>query len=406
MKKKLVTVRKLRLFKIRTGWIKLRMSGALAFLTIFFILLLVFSCKKGNNPEEPYTPTPYQIDIPFGFPNKLNIPDDNPMTVEGVELGRYLFYDGRLSGRTHPDSLMTCATCHRQERSFEAGIDHPMFPGGHPIGLSGIKTHHYMLPLVNLVWNFSGYEWIGAIYADNANENMRNIEDIVRLTVLAKDEIDGDTARTAALFQSLPGYPELFKKAFGSDQVTFKNIERAIAQFVRTLISANSRFDKYMRGELQLNQSELNGFVLFTTEEGADCFHCHGGFGNPLFTTHLFYNDGKDSIFTDPMDRFLITSDPMDIGGYKATTLRNIELQAPYMHDGRFETLEEVIEFYSHQVVWSPSISPLMHHVNRGGIQLTPGEKEDLLNFIRSLRDDDFLSNPDFSKPQKFPDEQ
>ena len=368
------------------------------------ILMLQASCSKPE-PEKPYEPTPYIIDIPFAFPTNLNIPTDNPMTIEGVELGRYLFYDGRLSGRTHPDSLMTCATCHRQERSFEAGIDHPDFPGGHPIGISGLKTHHFMLPMVNLVWNYSGYGWNGFLYPENPIEDLRNIEDFVRLAVIAKDEIDGDTTRVAALFQTIPGYPELFGKAFGSDKITFSNIERAIAQFVRTLISANSKFDRYMRGTEQLSQSELNGYVLFTTEEGADCFHCHGGFGNPLFTTHLFYNNGKDTVFTDPMDRFMITNDPMDIGNYKASTLRNIELQAPYMHDGRFATLEEVIDYYSHYVQWSPSISPLMHHVNRGGVQLIPSEKEDLLNFIKALRDDEFLVNPDFAKPDKFPDE-
>ena len=187
---------------------------------------------------------------------------------------------------------------------------------------------------------------------------MQNIEDFVRLAVVAHDEMDGDTNRVVHLFQSIPGYPELFGRAFGSEKITFKNIERAIAQFVRTLISANSKFDRYIQGEVQLSQSELNGYVLFTTEEGADCFHCHGGFGNPLFTTNLFYNNGKDSIYTDPMDRYQITKDPMDRGAYKATTLRNIEVQGPFMHDGRFKTLEEVIEFYSHEVVWSPEVDP------------------------------------------------
>jgi len=377
--------------------------------SLFILLILLgttFSCNKDNVEEPNYEPTPYQIEIPFGFPTKLNIPEDNPLTVEGIELGRYLFYDGRLSGRTHPDSLMSCATCHRQERSFEAGIDHPDFPGGHPVGLTGIKTHHVMLPMVNLVWNTSGYGWNGFLYPDNPDENMRNIEDFVRLAVIAEDEINGDTTRVKQLIQSIEGYPELFAKAFGSETVTFTNIERAIAQFVRTLISTNSKFDKYMRGEVQLNQSELNGYVLFTTEEGADCFHCHGGFGNPLFTTNLFYNNGKDTIFTDPMDRFSVSADPMDKGGYKATTLRNILVQGPYMHDGRFETLEEVIEFYSHEVKWSPGISPLMHHVNRGGVQLLPSEKEDLLNFIKTLHDEEFLTNPEFSKPVKFPDQQ
>jgi cytochrome c peroxidase len=373
-------------------------------LLVVSLSLLLVSCKKDDEPE-PYTPTPYTIDIPFGFPTELNIPDDNPMTVEGVELGRYLFYDGRLSGRTDPDSLMSCSTCHRQERSFEAGVDHPDFPGGFPHGITGKPTHHVMLPMINLVWNRNGYGWNGFLYPENPNPNLRNIEDFVRLAVVAEDEIDGDTARVAALFQSIPGYPELFRKAFGSDKVTFKNIERAIAQFVRTLISANSKFDKYMRGEVQLTQSELHGYVLFTTEEGADCFHCHGGYGNPLFTTHLFYNNGKDTVFTDPSDRFSVTGDEMDRGAYKATTLRNIEVQGPYMHDGRFATLEEVIEFYSHGLKQSPYVNPLMHHINDGGVQLTPQEKEDLLNFIKTLRDDEFMTNPAFSRPEKFPDE-
>ena len=369
------------------------------------ILLCFYGCKE-EVQEDMHTTTPYIIDIPFGFPNKLNVPSDNPMTVEGVKLGRYLFYDGRLSGRTHPDSLMSCATCHRQERSFEAGIDHPDFEGGFPHGISGLQTHHVMLPMINLVWNHSGYGWNGFLYPTNPVEELRNIEDFVRLAVLAKDEIDGDTAIVASLFQGIHGYPELFYEAFGSEKVTFKNIERAIAQFVRTLISANSKFDKYMRGEVQLTPSELNGYVLFTTEEGADCFHCHGGFGNPLFTTNLFYNNGKDTVFTDPMDRFHITGDPMDKGAYKATTLRNIEVQGPYMHDGRFETLEEVIEFYSQGVQLTPYVDPLMHHVNSGGVQLIESEKKDLLNFIKTLRDDAFMTNPEFSKPDKFPDEE
>ncbi len=380
------------------------MKSARIYIVFIALAFGLSSCDKGSEVA-PHQPTPYNFDIPFGFPTVLNIPDNNPMTIEGVELGRYLFYDGRLSGRTHPDSLMSCATCHRQESAFDVGIDHPDFPGGFPHGITGLQTHHVVLPMINLVWNKTGYGWNGFLYPTNPNPKLRNLEDFVRLAVLAPDEIDGDTTQIKALLQSIPGYPELFEKAFGTDKITFSNIEKAIAQFVRTLVSADSRFDKYMRGELQLTRSELNGYVLFTTEEGADCFHCHGGFGNPLFTTHLFYNDGKDTLFTDPMDRFSITGDPMDIGGYKATTMRNIEFQGPYMHDGRFETLEEVIDFYSTGVTNSPSISPLMHHVANGGVRLTPTEREDLLNFIRTLRDDSFLTNPEYAKPDLFPDQ-
>lgn len=378
-------------------------------LTLAILILFAFSsCVKESIeiPQQPHNPTLYDIVVPYGFPTKMNIPEDNPMTVEGIELGRYLFYDGRLSGRTDPDSLMSCATCHRQEKSFEAGLDHPDFRKGQPQGLTGLRTNHVTLPLINLVWNNTGYGWNGFLYPDNPEMDMRNLEDFVRLSVIAEDEINGDTATVVDLIQSIDGYPELFNKAFGSDRVTFKNIERSIAQFVRTLISANSKFDKYLRGEVQLSQSELNGFVLFTTEEGADCFHCHGGGGNPLFTTHLFYNNGKETTFNDPLDRLSISGDPMDYGAYKATTIRNIELQGPYMHDGRFETLEEVIEMYSHNVVLTPYINPLMHHVNDNGVQLTATEKKDLLNFIHSLYDEDFITNRKFSKPDKFPDQQ
>ena len=376
------------------------------FLAIIFCSIFWHACEKDSAEiVSEYKARPYDIEIPFGFPNKLNIPFDNPMTIEGIELGRYLFYDGRLSGRTHPDSLMSCASCHLQENAFECGVDHPVFQGGFTHGLSGEPTHHVMLPLVNLVWNYTGYLWDGRIYPENPETHYRNIEDLVWMGVVAPHEMAGDTNRVKDLFQSIPGYPLLFKYAFGSDQVSMRNINRAIAQFVRTLISANSRFDKYMRGEVQLSASELNGFVLFTTEEGADCFHCHGGFGNPLFTTNLFYNNGKDTIFDDPYDRYSVSGDPNTRGAYKATTLRNIELTGPYMHDGRYQTLEEVIEFYSHGLVWSPQADPLMHHIINGGTQLTAQEKTDLIAFIKTLRDDEFLTNPDFAKPDKFPDE-
>ncbi len=373
------------------------------FCPLFISSILFSSCTKTIDPE-PYTPTPYQIDIPYGFPTKLNIPQDNPMTVEGIELGRILFYDGRMSGRTHPDSLMSCATCHIQSNSFETGINHPVFTGGFTHGLTGKPTPHVTLPLINLVWNSNGYLWNGKISENNPDQRFRNIEDLVWMGVVAEHEMAGDTNITTALIASIPGYPELFRKAFGTPDVTMNRISKAVAQFVRTLISSNSNFDKYMRGQYQLSPEELRGFVLFTTEEGADCFHCHGGFGNPLFTTNLFYNNGKDTDFSDPLDRYGITGNPTDKGAYKATTLRNIELTGPYMHDGRFATLDEVIEFYSHDVQNSPYINPLMHHVASSGVQLTPNEKADLMAFIKTLKDEEFLTNPSFSRPANLPE--
>jgi cytochrome c peroxidase len=362
------------------------------------------SCRKSTE-EKGIPATPYTIEIPFGFPKKLNIPADNPMTVEGVELGRYLFYDGRMSGRTDPDSLMSCSTCHIQANSFTCGIDNPAFEGGHPHGVTGIPTPHYMLPLINLVWNSSGYLWNGFVSNNNPDPRYRNIESIVYMSVIALHEMNSDTTRSVEVISGIPGYAELFKKAFGTPDVTFDRISKAIAQFIRTLTSTNSRFDKYMRGELQLTPAELNGFVLLSTEQGGDCFHCHGGSGNPLFTTNLFYNNAKDSVFTDTRDRYSVTHDPMNTGAYKAPTLRNVELTAPYMHDGRFKTLDEVIDFYSGGLINSPYVDPLMHYINSGGAQLTSSEKADLKAFIHALRDDEFLTNLAFSRPEKLPGE-
>ena len=376
-------------------------------LLLLGLLLTLVSCTEKPTPD-PYTPTPYSITIPGYFPTNINIPEDNPMTVEGVELGRYLFYDGRMSGRTQKDSLMSCGTCHLQSQGFDLGLGNARFPDGHPVGLSGTATPHYPLPLVNLIWNEKGYLWNGMVSETGPNPEYKDLEDLVWMGVVAPHEMAGDTNQTKALIQNISGYKELFEKAFGSDVVTMENINRAVAQFVRTLISSNSKFDRYMRGEEQLTEEELSGFVLFTTEEGGDCFHCHGGAGNPLFTTNGFYNNGKDAEFTgvfeDPRDRFHITGDPMDLGAYKATTLRNIALGGPYMHDGRFETLDQVIDFYAHNLVWSEYIDPLMHHIGTQGNQLLPWEKANLKAFINTLRDTVLTTNPTFSPPITFPD--
>jgi cytochrome c peroxidase len=394
---KLAIVAQRQVIKRKQTWILMLLTG---------MLVALISCKKDPPEEDPWTPTPYEITIPRHFPTRLNIPADNPMTVEGVTLGRYLFYDGRISGRTDPDSMMSCATCHLQSRSFECGIDHPKYTGGRTFGVTGIPTPHYMMPLINMVWVGNGYLWSGMVNPGNPSPEMRQLEDLTWMGITAPHEMYSDTACAAALIAQTKGYPALFRKAFGSERVTAKNMGRAIAQFVRTLISSDSKFDRYLKGEVQLSPRELSGYVLFMTELGGDCFHCHGGEGNPLFTTNLFYNNGKDSVFTDSRDHTLVTADPADLGAYKAPTLRNLVFTAPYMHDGRFSTLDEVIDFYSSGIVWSPTISPLMHHVKDGGVQLTPIEKSDLKAFLLTLTDSTFVTNPDFGRPAKMPDEQ
>ena len=347
------------------------------FATLFWIILMVLpSCKPVQ--EEPYQPTPYELPRPSYFPTKNNIPADNPMTEEGVALGRKLFYDARLSGRDGTDGIRSCSSCHHQEKSFEYGA---------PTG-----THHAMLPLINLAWNRTGLGWNGGV---------ATLEDMVLAAVTSPVEINADTNQVVRYLQKTDDYPELFEKAFGSRNITFVNVERAIAQFVRSLVSSDSKFDRYLRGEEELTEDELAGYELFCTEEGADCFHCHGGGGLALMTTNLFYNNGLDNEFTDPEDRAAITGSHWDKGAYKAPTLRNIAVSAPYMHDGRFNTLDEVIDFYSEGVKDSENINPLMHHVMDGGVQLTDREKAQLKAFLNTLTDEHFLNNPNHSAPNQ-----
>lgn len=309
---------------------------------VILLLVLAVSCKP--QAEEPYQATPYELPTPLFFPTQNNIPADNPMTVEGVALGEKLFFEER-----------SCAMCHRKEHAFEMG------PEG---TLAHLGTAHTMLPLINLVWNTTGLGWKGQV---------ATLEAMVYAAYTDPLEINADTAEVVKQLRQSEVYPVLFKKAFGTDEITFVRVEKAIAQYVRSLVFANSKFDRYLRGEAQLTQDELNGYLLFTTENGADCFHCHGGGSNALFTTNLRYNNGLDAISNDT---------------FKAPTLRNIALTAPYMHDGRFSTLDEVIDFYSEGVQYSEQISPLMHHVMQGGVQLTPLEKQQLKAFLNTLTDE------------------
>jgi cytochrome c peroxidase len=387
-------------------------------LFLFSSLLLGFAaCEKGPVVEAPFKATPYTFNIPHGFPTDLNIPEDNPMTVEGIALGRYLFYDGHLSGRDHPDSLMTCARCHVQEYAFEIPSNDPQFTDGHPFGLTGVYTPHYPLPLFNLVWNNKGYLWNGMISESNTQlgipaygipaepqYHLRNIESLVWMGIVAKHEMHGSIERTVNMIKSIPMYPPLFKAAFGTEEINIDRISKAIAQFIRTIVSADAKFDKKLRGEANFTDAENRGLALFTTEEGADCFHCHGEAGNPLMTTNNFYNNALDTLFNDPRDRYAVTKNPKDRGAYKAPTLRNIELTGPYMHDGRFKTLEEVINFYSEGLQYSEYAHSLMHKLappNEIGAMLNPQEKADLKAFLLTLTDQTLLTNPAYSDPFK-----
>lgn len=331
-----------------------------------FLLLFLHACSDPEHPgpdQQDFAPTPYGLDYPQHFPI-LQLPKDNPPTVEGVKLGRMLYYDKKLSANG-PKQGLSCASCHEQSLAFTAEA-----------------TGMQVLPHINLGWN-SAFLWEGKVYG--------SLEDIMEFEV--RDFFQTDLS----MLRDDPAYPQLYKEAFGDEEITLGRTTQALAQFFRRLISANSKYDRYLNGEEALNTSELKGMDLFFSEKG-DCFHCHT---SPLMTDNRFHNIGLDAAFSGiDRGRFNFTGDPGDMGKFKSPTLRNIELTAPYMHDGRFETLEEVIEFYNSGIAWSETLDPLMTKPGKNiRLGLTEEEKAQLLAFLKTLTDDSFLNNPELSNP-------
>lgn len=331
------------------------MKKLITFIALLLLLtasVYLVSCKEGEElpVEEPYVTTPYEINLPEHL-----LHPDNPMTVEGVELGRMIFYDKML----HISGDQACADCHRQEEAFS---------------FKDVNS----LAHINMAY-MNAFLWKGEVEG--------SMEDVMLFEV--KDFFEADPTR----FNNDPIYKDLFKKAFDTDEITYKHLAYALAQFERTLISADSKYDQYVRGKAQLTESEYRGMELFYSEDG-DCFHCHG---TALFTDNLFHNTGLDAIPEE--GRYAITQNPKDMGAFKTPTLRNIALTPPYMHDGRFATLEEVIDFYSEGLEYSIYVDPLMKQVHSGGVNFNEQEKADLLAFLHTLTDSTFISNPAFSNP-------
>jgi cytochrome c peroxidase len=198
-------------------------------------------------------------------------------------------------------------------------------------------------------------------------------------------------ANVVAKLNAHAEYPELFKAAFGSSQVTSQNIMRAIAQFERTLISGNSKYDQYMRGEVLLSAQELNGKALFEDMDKGDCVHCHSM--GSTFSDFEFRNTGLDSIPVDE-GRYLITLNQGDRGKFKTPSLRNVELTGPYMHDGRFQSLLECVQHYNTGFRYSANLDPNLTFAVKG--RMSQQEMEDLVAFMKTLTDEEFVNNPAF----------
>ncbi|WP_224244573.1 methanobactin export MATE transporter MbnM [Hyalangium gracile] len=362
-----------------------------------WLLGLTVACGGDPKPE----PEPYVWQLPQGFPEPA-VPDDNPMSAAKVELGRFLFYDKRLSG----NGTQSCASCHVQKKAFT---------DGRKTALGSTRESHRRnsMPLANVAYAAS-LTWSNPVLPDLEAQALVPLfgEHPVELGLAGQEEL---------LFQRLSEdarYPQLFADAFPEETqpISMASIVRAISAFERTLISGGSPYDRYTyRNELDaLSLSAKRGMTLFFSER-LECFHCHQGFAfsdsvktkTTVFPEITFHNtnlynvDGKGSYPATDQGLFEFTNKPEDTGRYRSPTLRNIAVTAPYMHDGSIATLSEVLDHYAaggRAQAQGSGASPYQSELLRG-FTLTPQEKEDVLAFLESLTDTEFLTDPRFSDP-------
>lgn len=344
-------------------------------------------------------------DLPRGFPEP-KVPDDNPMNVAKVELGRHLFYDKRLS----ENQEQSCGSCHKQELAFTDGR-------AQGLGSTGELHPRSPMSLTNVAYAPT-LTWVNPVVTSLEAQALVPLFGAEPVELGFEGKKDELMRRVAAE----PRYQELFPKAFpeASEPISLSNITKAIAAFERTLISGRSAYDRYIYGDPEaMSDAARRGMDLFF-DERMECFHCHGGFNFSDSETHAgkafdeiafhntgLYNLGGTGAYpSDNMGLFFFTEVDRDMGRFKAPTLRNVELTAPYMHDGSIATLGEVIDHYAaggRTIDEGPnagvgSLSPYKSGLVPG-FEATEAEKADLIEFLKSLTDDEFLSDPRFADP-------
>jgi len=336
----------------------------------FSLALLVFvaACKREQNDAPANSLTPYTLVIPKGFP-PMQIPADNPLTLEGIALGKMLFNDPLLSG----NNTQSCASCHVRKFGFSDSTNR------FSTGIDGLQGPRNAMPLFNLGWA-TQFFWDGGA---------ANLETQVAGPIENPLEMHQNLALLLDELNAHATYPALFKQVFGGDRIGTSMVMRAIAQYERTLISGNSKYDQYLRGEATLTASELNGLNLYSDMAKGDCNHCH--VLGSTFSDFEYRNTGLDSIAVDK-GRELITLNPLDRGRFKTPTLRNIAATGPYMHDGRFSSLEECVEHYNTGFRYTENLDPNLEHAVRG--RLNASEVQDIVAFLHTLTDEEFLNAP------------
>ncbi|MBL7954823.1 MAG: cytochrome-c peroxidase [Flavobacteriales bacterium] len=353
------------------------------FLALAAGLVFTASCRKDpsillDEPEGFRAPTPFVLDYPVWANDTLypiNLPADAPLTVEGVALGRKLFYEKALSD----NYSISCASCHQQQHAFSD-------PRRFSIGTDGSVGRRNSMPIQNLAWDH-GFFW---------DTRASSLEEQAFGPVRDHGEMRNSWPVVVERLQAHADYPLLFKKAFGTDVIDSNLVVKAIAQFERTLLSYNSPYDRFVHlgDHSALSEQQQRGMALFFGE--AHCNDCHTG---PRFNDHNVQNIGLGDLNGDD-GLFEVTGNEADRGRFKNIGIRNVSVSAPYMHDGRFATLEEVLDFYARDVDLStPNLDPHMFAWTLGSVDLDHQERADIVAFLHALTDEDFLTNPAFSDP-------
>lgn len=333
-------------------------SAVLTMALLVGVVLYLARCQHETSPAAPEM----ALNPPEHFP-ALEIPDNNQPSRERIALGRRLYYDSILG-----NGGLACASCHWQKQGFTS----PRPEGQPPI-----------LPHVNLAWKQT-FMWHGS--------KSGPLEAVMRFEV--KDFMGSNLQ----LLRDHPHYPSLFAQAYGTDSITLDVVAKALAQFLRSMISADSKYDRVMAGKAQFTPVEKQGWQIFNSAQAA-CFHCHSP---PLFTDNALHNTGVDTQYSQAIHRghFNVSGDSADLGQFVSPTLRNVALRERYLHDGRMSQLRQVVAFYNSGITINPWIDPVM--VKASGspdLELNPKEVDALTAFLYTLTDTTFTISPKFSAP-------
>ena len=368
---------------------------AIVALIILAALSSVAMWLVSSYPPDPKVTILDNFSAPFVF-GKFTVPKENPLTNEGVKLGRRLFYDPILSG----SNLIACDHCHKQSRAFTDGL-------AHSLGESAVPLTFNTPTLANLMWGPQHFFWDGRV---------PSLEIQALMPITNPDEMNQDLDELVTELQQIEEYRQLFASAYG--EISQENIAKALSAFQRSLVSATSRYDQFLAGEIRLTDEEELGRKLFMAHpdvkaslRGGNCIDCHSQFLTGGFDTQYdgFSNNGLDSDEDLLPGLMAVTGKPEHRGLFKVPTLRNIALTAPYMHDGRFKTLEEVLDHYNQGINLSSTLSPLIIEADNLGqieqyepsLNLSGREKKAIIAFLHTLTDEQFITDAKFSNPFK-----